>query len=209
MHGSDRATEEANAYNAQALRLREGIRHVLEKATVEIWLDSKVTMSSPPQNPLYSGVNVDTNGRIKATNKASSPTELRFEGDGTYQFDFKPLGGKCTSKGVPASIQARAKVITDGETAKVSWEPMGNFPQFGMTCKIQGGQGFGMSIPVPIDPRSSAQKDLPLPFEDGAKIRGCYLTSQPSNDDNNRINRARGHRGEPAGQRPHPRLQRP
>lgn len=178
MHGSDRATEEANAYNAQALRLRQGIRKVLEKSTVEIWTDNKVHITSPPQNPLYSGIDVDTNGRIKATNNASNQTELRFEGQGTYQFDFRPLGGNCTPKGVPISINARATVTTDGETAKVSWEPMGTVPQFGMTCTIKGAKGFGMSVPVPIDSRSAAQKDLPLPFEDGAKVHADMANTQ-------------------------------
>jgi len=179
MHGADRAMEEANAYNAQAERLREGIRHVLEKATVEIWVDNKITMTSPPQNPLYSGLGIDTNGRIKATNNVSGQKELRFEGNGTYQFDFKPLGGKCTPTGVPATIQARATVLTDGETAKVSWEPLGTMPRFGMRCRVPGGgQGFGMSIPVPFDSRSSAQNYIPLPFEDGAKVRMDMSKSQ-------------------------------
>ena len=179
MHGSDRAIEEANAYNAQSERLREGIRHVLEKATVEIWLDTKVNTSSPPQNPLYTGIGIDTNGRIKATNNTSGQKELRFEGNGTYQFDFKPLGGHCTPNGVPATIQAKAIVTTDGETAKVSWQPMGTMPQFGMRCSVPGGgRGFAMSIPVPFDPKSSAQNELPLPFEDGAKIRMDMAKSQ-------------------------------
>ena len=57
-------------------------------------------------------------------------------------------------------------MITDGETARVSWQPTGTTPQFGMRCRIPGqGQGSGMSLPTPIDPRSSAQNELPLPLE--------------------------------------------
>jgi len=170
MHGADHASEEVNAYEAQAQRLREGIRHVLEKATVEVWLDNQFKVTSPPRNPLYSAISMTSSGRIKTTGNASGQNELRFEGSGSYRFDFTPLGGHCSPKGVPTSIQAHAAVITDGETARVSWEPTGNMPQFGMECRLNGQKGYGMSIPVPMDPHSSAVNELPLAFEDGEKI---------------------------------------
>jgi hypothetical protein len=79
---------------------------------------------------------------------------------------------------VPVTIHARATVVTDGETAKVSWEPSGTPPPFGMKCSVGGQKGWAMSMPVPINPSSSAQKDLPLPFEDGAKIRADMATTK-------------------------------
>ncbi len=163
--GAQRAQEEAAAYGAQALRLREGIRRVLAGAQVDVTLDTDTHIQMPP-NPLYTGIDATNHAKGSAKAVSQTATELRFEGDAPEMYHPKALGGSCTIENVPMQIQGHLVLTTDGETATIRWTPQGTVPSFGMTCRVGKASGHGISMPVPASPGSVPS--IPIAFEDGA-----------------------------------------
>ena len=173
---ADRAMEEVSAYEAQAQALRAAIRAVLADASITLRVTSEIHMEGPARNPLYTGVDIHNDVTVRTTPAGAAPAstaEIAFEGSAEQVSDPKVLGGNCTMEGTPFRVPGRGRVLTDGETAKVSFILQGRSPSFGMRCRVPGmkGSGSGMSLPSPVGPSSGQTGDMPLALEDGAHVR--------------------------------------
>lgn len=171
MHGADRAQEEVEAYAAQIATLRAVIARALERASVRLVFEQDVRTQMPP-NPLYTAVLIHSRGDLRASRAAVSGDVIRMDGQGRQTTTVSIEGPNCRmTGGSPYTIATRGGLETDGLEATLRYAIEGTLPSLGMQCRVPGaGQGWGMSMPVPVDTRGSTPPAATVPLRDGAEF---------------------------------------
>ena len=170
MHGADRAREEAEAYGAQITALRAAIARALERSTVRVVFEQNVRTQVPP-NPLYAAILIQSRGELRATRAGMTGDMIRLDGQGTQTNSISIEGNCRMTGGTPYTIATRGGLDTDGLTATLRYTIEGTLPGLGMQCRVPGaGQGYGMSMPVPVDTRGNVPPATTFPLRDGAEL---------------------------------------
>lgn len=179
MHGSDRAREEAEAYGVQIRLLRAAIAHALDRGNARILLEMNTRTLMPP-SPLLTAVIIQSRGEVRAIRATMAGERIQANGQGSQTTTVSIESNNCRmTSGSPYTIQTRGGFDTDGLEAQLRYAIEGTLPSLGMQCRFPGaGQGYGMSVPVPVDTRGSTPPAATVPLRNGAEFVFDMATSQ-------------------------------
>jgi hypothetical protein len=151
--------------------LRAAIARALERSTVRVVVRAEPCAPQMPPNPLYAAVLIQSRGELRATRAGMNGDMIRLDGQGTQTNNVSIEGNCRMTGGTPYTIATRGGLDTDGLTATLRYTIEGTLPGLGMQCRVPGmGQGYGMSMPVPVDNARQCATGTTFPLRDGAEL---------------------------------------
>lgn len=179
MNGTERAEEEVEAYGAQIAALRAEIAKLESECDGELEYQAPITLNMPPLL-VYKIVST-----ARISFKIDENTK-KISGSGTQKLTLEQIGsGACTATSARSEYEWTVSGQEEGGFLQFKFSPKvgTTIPGIEMQCRIAGGQGYGMSLPmnfsigdVRIEKRDGATTEIDISRISGGRASGKAIT---------------------------------